>query len=366
MDIPSFSTSSSDSNASWKRFVRVSFSALLLLPPLCYAFLLAMDPYDNLPFSPKFNRVPVDKMQRLFHPELARKTHFDSAVIGTSNIRLLRPEQLNQVLDGSFVNLGMDAASSWEQQQFFNVFTRNHQQINTVIFGIDYLWCYAKYAEQKFVGANTAAAFPHWMYDENIDNNLPPLNAGSLKHAWRLLLAVSGVKASEFGRDGYTVFTNPMSDYRLDKARIEIYGSIEPKKKKPVRPPKKMTSRQKAKMPIPALQRLEAMMVSLPKDTKKILLFVPYHNYYQAREGSKQAIVWGECKKRVVALAASMNSTYVLDFMIPSPITKKDTNYWDYKHYTVEVAEILTPLIGKAVSDGVSNPNYRLLYPVPR
>ena len=213
MDIPSFSTSSSDSSASWKRFVRISFSALLLLPPLCYAFLLAMDPYDNLPFSPKFNRVPVDKMQRLFHPELARKAHFDSAVIGTSNIRLLRPEQLNQVLGGSFVNLGMDAASSWEQQQIFNVFTLNHQQINTVIFGIDYLWCYSKFAEQKFVGANTAAGFPEWMYDEIIGNNLPPLNLGSLKHAWRQLLAISGIKASKFGRDGYTVFTNPMSDY---------------------------------------------------------------------------------------------------------------------------------------------------------
>ncbi len=172
MDIPSSSTSSSESVASWKRFVRVSFSALLLLPPLCYAFLLAMDPYDNLPFSPEFNRVPVDKMQRLFHPALARKTYFDSAVIGSSNVRLLRPEQLNQVLGGSFVNLGMDAASSWEQQQIFNVFMRNHQQINTVIFGIDYLWSYARFADQKFVGVNTGAGFPQWMYDENIDNNL--------------------------------------------------------------------------------------------------------------------------------------------------------------------------------------------------
>ena len=126
-----------------------------------------------------------------------------------------------------------------------------------------------------------------------------------------------------------------------------------------------MTSSQRAKIPIPALQRLEAMMLSLPKDTKRILLFVPYHNYYQARQGSKQAIVWGECKKRAVAMASSMNNTYVLDFMIPSPITEKDTNYWDYKHYTVEVAEILTPLIGRAVNDGASNPNYRLLYPLP-
>lgn len=364
MDIPSFSTSSSDSFRSWRRFVQVSFGVLLLLPVLCYGFLLLMDPYDNLSFSPKFNRVPVDEIQRLFHPALARKTYFDSAVIGSSNIRLLRPDQLNQELGGSFVNLGMNAASSWEQQQIFNVFVRNHQQINSVIFGIDYLWCNAKFAEQKFVGANTAEGFPEWMYDERNDNNLPPLNLGSLKHAWGQFLAVSGIRASEIGQDGYTVFTKPASEYRLGKARIEIYGSIDPKKKKPVRPPIKMTPQQKEKIPIPALQRLQEMLTSLPDNTKKILLFVPYHNFYQARRGSRDAIVWQECKQRAVALASSLDNAYVVDFMIPSPITTKDTNYWDYKHYTVEVAEILTPLLGMAVNDGASHPNYRLIYPL--
>jgi hypothetical protein len=306
----------------------------------------------------------VDKIQRLFHPALARKEYFESAVIGSSNIRLLRPEQLNQVLGGSFVNLGMNAASSWEQQQIFNIFVRNHQQIGSVIFGIDYLWCNAKFADQKFVGANTEAGFPEWMYDERSDNNLPPLNLGSLKHAWLQFLAVSGIRASDIGRDGYTVFTKPMSQYRLGKARIDIYGSIEPKKKSAVHPPVKMTKKQRAEIPIPALQRLQDMLVSLPQDSRKILFFVPYHDFYQARRGSREAIMWRECKRRVVALASSTENAVVVDFMIPSPITKRDENYWDYKHYTVDVAELLTPLLGKAVQEGVDNPNYRLLFPL--
>jgi len=363
MDIPSFSTSSSEAFRHWRRFVLTAFSALLLLPLLCYSFVLAMDPYDNLSFSPGFDRVPVDKLQRLFHPALARKTDFDSAVIGSSNVRLLRPDLLNQQLGGNFVNLGMNAASSWEQQQIFNVFVRSHRQINTVIFGMDYLWCKARFADQKFVGANTAAGFPAWMYDERSDNNLPPLNLGTLKHAWLQMLTATGIHASKYGRDGYTVFTKPMSEYKLDRARKEIYGSVKPQKKKPARTPVQMTAEQRAQLPMPAMLRLEEMLTSLPPEARKIILFVPYHNFYQARRGSKESIIWQECKQRVVKLASSMEKAYVVDFMIRSPITTRDRNYWDYKHYTVEVAETLPALLARASKDTSKHPKYRRLHP---
>jgi hypothetical protein len=365
MDIPSFFTSNSDAVGSWRQFVRVSFGALILMPVLCYVFLLVIDPYDNLPFSPRLERVPVDKIQRLFHPALARKPHFDSAVIGSSNVRLLRPEQLNQVLGGHFVNLGMNAASSWEQQKIFDVFVRNHEKIGSVIFGIDYLWCKAKFADQKFVGANTAAGFPDWMYDERSDNNLPPLNLGSLKHAWWQFLAISGIRDSKIGRDGYTVFTKPMSQYKIGRARIEIYGSINPRKKKIVRPAVKMTPAQRTELSYPALSRLEAMLGTLPANSVKVFVFVPYHNFYQARQGSRDAIIWEECKARVVSLASAQKNAHVVDFMIQSPITTTDSNYWDYKHYTVEVAEDLVPLLSEAVLGTSSDANYRILYPVP-
>ena len=363
MDIPSFSTSSSDAFRHWRCFVLTAIATLFVLPLVCYSFVLVMDPYDNLSFSPNFKRVPVDRLQRLFHPALARKADFDSAVIGNSNIRLLRPELLNQHLGGSFVNLGMNAASSWEQQKIFDVFVRNHRQINTVIFGMDYLWCKARFADQKFVGANTAAGFPAWMYDEHSDNNLPPLNLGTLKHAWSQMLTATGIHASKYGRDGYTVFTKPMSEYKLGRARIEIYGSTKPKKKKPVRPPVQMTAEQRAQLPMPAMLRLEKMLASLPPETRKIVLFVPYHNFYQARQGSEEAIIWQECKQRVVNLASSMDNAYVVDFMIPSPITTQDYNYWDFKHYTVEVAETLPPLLARATKNPGRHPKYRRLYP---
>jgi hypothetical protein len=79
----------------------------------------------------------------------------------------------------------------------------------------------------------------------------------------------------------------------------------------------------------------------LPVETRKILLFVPYHHYFQPAEGSREAEIWRECKDRTTRLAANTENLYVLDFMIESGITTRDTNYWDHKQ----------------------DPNYRILHP---
>lgn len=340
-----------------------TFSLLLVLATLLYIFVILADPYDNLPISPNIDRVPVSKLQRLFHPALARKTEFDSAVIGNSNIRLLKPQQLNTIFDAQFVNLGMDAASPWEQQQILNVFIANHESINNVIFGLDYLWCYDKFANKKFVAGRQARDFPEWMYDEKPYNNFPPLNLTVLEHSWLQILSSVGLRPSEYGRDGYHEFTGPMEDYKLAKARINIYGSSKPKPFKTVKKPVKKSRKQRAKLPFVALNRLDQMLAALPATANKVIIFSPYHAYFQSPARSHNGIVWQECKKRTAALASKYPNSYVLDFMIKSPITREDSNYWDVKHYTVAVAQELGIIIGDAVNKGVKNPNYRMLYP---
>ncbi len=361
MDTRNSSTSSSERE--WRGFTGTLISVLVAVTGALYLFVLVIDPYDTVPFSPDIERVPVDGIQRLFHPMLAKRAAFDSAVIGNSNIRLLEPEQLNGILGGSFANLGMNAASSWEQLQMFRLFRRHHQEIGTVIFGLDYLWCVAGWADQNFVGSVAATDFPEWMFDDSPWNDLPPLNLPVLAHAWRQMLAGAGLSEYEPGLDGYTVFTKPMAEYDLDKARMEIYGATEPKQKPPVDPPVRMPAPERAELPYPALDRLDSMLSELDPETRKIVLFVPYHRYFQATAGSREEIVWDECKSRVVALASAHENAYVLDFMIESDITTADENYWDVKHYTVPIAELLGSLIGKAVVEGGTDPRFVLLYP---
>jgi hypothetical protein len=364
MAIRNFFISSSDnqSRSGWRAFVVAVATTLAFLLVFCFGFVVLIDPYDSVPFSPDLERIQVDKVQRLFYPALARRPQFDSALIGNSNIRLIKPSKLNQSLGGEWVNLGMNAASSWEQEQIFNVFVENHEDIENIFIGIDYLWCNNRFAHERFVGNNTEAGFPAWLYDKNIINNIPPLNLSTLNHAWLLALTNLGLREKKFGVDGYTVFTDPMSEYSIQKARRKIYGSDQPKKLQPVEPPIRMNTDEREALPISALSRLDAMLDKLPESTRKILFFVPYHSYYQARPGSRPKIIWDECKRRTVDIASRYKNSYVLDFMIRSKITREDANYWDYKHYTVPVAAQVAEMIGVAVNEGIENDNYKVLH----
>lgn len=361
MDIANSSTSSS--KLLWRRFVITIALLLVVFTSGLYTFVVLIDPYDNLPISLDIDRTPVDVQQRFFHPALARKSIFDSAVIGNSNIRLFKPEQLNRVLGGAFVNLGMDAATPWEQQQIFNVFRTSHQQISTIIYGLDYLWCYEMFVGKRHVAGRTAAGFPEWMYDNKQLNNFPPLNNLVLRHSWKQMRVALGLDESRYGRDGYSLFTGPMSEYDLHKAREKIYGSIKPKSRKMPAQPYSMSREKRAQLNFESLTILQEMLAMLHENTRKIVLFVPYHYYFQSPEGSRTAIVWEECKRRTVHIAAQHENSYVLDFMIDSPITREDGNYWDHKHYNAQVATRLVNLVGGAVTNGAENPNYQLLYP---
>ncbi|MDH3690983.1 MAG: hypothetical protein OEU36_16165 [Gammaproteobacteria bacterium] len=323
-----------------------------------YVFILVVDPYDSLPLSIPAARVPVDDQQRFFHPALARKPYFDSAIIGTSNIRLLEPRRLNEVLGGSFVNLGLDAASAYEQSRIFGVFARHHANARTVIFGIDFTWC-AKQFFVKFIPPRSAGDFPTWMYDEDSYNDVLPYNGRVLRHAWRQFLHLIGVGSYQFGLDGYTVFTNPMDEYDIAKARRNIYKSEQPLEKAPVDPPVVVAPETIAALEFPAIELLSNMLDQLSDETVKVAFFVPYHYYFQPAPGSFEAVKWNECKRRIAETFKAHDNARMLDFMIHSSITTRDENYWDHKHYTVPVASQLVDLIAMGVLTDEENASFR-------
>ncbi|MDH3693537.1 MAG: hypothetical protein OER96_03070 [Gammaproteobacteria bacterium] len=347
-----------NSNQNWVSFLRIFVISLVALFVAGYVFILVIDPYDSLPYSIPASRVPVDDQQRFFHPALARNPDFDSAVIGTSNIRLLEPRRLNELLGGSFVNLGMNAASAYEQSRIFDVFSRHHANTKSVIFGIDYIWCNKQYFI-KIIPPRTVTDFPEWMYDEKITNDVLPYNGRVLNHAWRQFLHMAKLRNFTYGLDGYTVFTNPIDEYDIKKARRNIYQSEQPLENKPVEPPVLIGSDEIAALEYPAINYLSIMLNQLNIETAKIAIFVPYHYYFQSTPGSIEEIKWNECKRRIADTFHSYNNATVLDFMIKSGITTRDENYWDHKHYTEAVADQLAELIALGVLSNDENPNFR-------
>ncbi len=97
-----------------------------------------------------------------------------------------------------------------------------------------------------------------------------------------------------------------------------------------------------------ALVFMGDMLTAPPEATRKVLLVVPYHRFYQPLPGSRAAFRYRECKQRLANLAASVANSMVVDFMIPSEITSHDENYWDDRHYTRAGADRIVDLVAGA------------------
>ena len=110
----------------WKKFWRMTMGGVFGLGVILFAAVVIVDPYDSLIISPPLARVPITQNHRFSYPALARNSRFDSAVIGTSTSRLLRPDKLQESLGGAFVNLSMNSATAYEQSRIFALFARHH------------------------------------------------------------------------------------------------------------------------------------------------------------------------------------------------------------------------------------------------
>src|SRR4051812_39210368 len=112
--------------ARWRRFLRLLLATWLGSAGLICAFVVLIDPFNTLPLSLPLARAPVSTNARFAFPALARSANFDSAVIGTSTSRLLRPVVLDRAFGARFANLSMNAATAYEQARLLEVFIREH------------------------------------------------------------------------------------------------------------------------------------------------------------------------------------------------------------------------------------------------
>jgi hypothetical protein len=348
-------------NSGWKTFFRAFLTLVAVLFIGGYAFILVVDPYDSIPFSPNWERVPVDRDQPFFYPGLARSARFDSAIIGTSTVRLLRPVDLNRKFSSRFVNLAMNAASVSMQEAILDIFLRHHPNPKTIIIGIDHVHFKAKHFQPQLADPSI---WPAWLYDQNPYNNFPPYRFRTLKHAWRQFLYLTGIQTYKYGRDGYTDFTKPMDEYDLRRARENIYGTPQPQPIQAIDPPFTMAPEAIRALAFPSLRYLERMLDKLPDETNKILIVTPFHHYAQPTPGSEEALRWQEFLRRLANVAENRPRTCVLNFNIPSPITMEDSHYWDPGHYTVKIAAQLAQLIAEGAHGGGENANYVRLVPM--
>jgi hypothetical protein len=342
--------SSSISSSEWRRFFRLAAGTAALAVAMIYAFVVLVDPFDTLPLSPPADRVPVASNARFAFPSLARSDRFDSAVFGTSTSRLLRPVVLNAEFGARFANLAMNAATAYEQSHLMAVFRAAHPDARVVLVGIDIAYCVPGEAEMKF----TPRQFPGWMYQSNRWRGYGEMfNLYAVQEAGQELGILLGVKRQVYGSDGYTSFVPPDSAY--DPARVAMHLHTEA----PFLPPEAQDG-DPASWRYPGIDRLDTELTGLAADTRKIMFFVPYNHALMPPPDSAGAAVWRECKQRVAALARRLPNALAVDFMLPSPITRDDDNYWDGVHFRIGIADRIVRDLA-AADRGEGSSDYQVL-----
>ena len=360
----SLSTSNSKNKKSnnwkgyWKNFLITASSCTFFI----YLIIILVDPFDTIFFSPPLDRAPMATNQRFSYPAIARNQKFDSAIIGTSSVRLFNPEILNEKFSANFVNLAVNSATPYEQSRFLEYFLRFHPQPKIIIFGIDIKnqnkWCALDNSERF-----TEREFPEWIFDDNLWNDLLyHFNGKALEIAGRQVAQLTGFMKPRFGLDGFDNFTPDISEYDIDKARKNIYGaSGKPsQKERPSNP--ELSSEEIENLQFPALEFFEEMLKSVPEDTTKIIHIPPRPWLSQPVSNTKDYLVLGECRARMINIAKGKPNLHIFDFSINSPITSEDGNFWDEWHHNILIAEKIIEMFSDKILKNIDNYGYFYYY----
>jgi hypothetical protein len=308
----------------------------------------ALDPYGARASASRPATPIMDINQRYMYPQIVRSGQFDSAVFGTSTVRLLDPVRLGDLLGGRLANLGLNAGTPWEQTQLADLFLRKVPAPRVLVFGVDQTWCdpEADTPEKRL----TPRPFPPWLYDDSPWNDIEgAVSLQSLEIAGRVAMHRLGFAKERIRRDGYDVFLPPDASYDVGRARFHLWGDRE-------RRPVPVAAAADSGIPapaMPALAWLDGLLARTPATTSTFLLLPPLHAGSLPHPDSPAFAREAACKARLAALA-SKHGVSLVDFRLSSDVTLADENYWDPLHYRVGIARRMEDAL-RAVRDGVSD-----------
>jgi hypothetical protein len=354
---PETAAAAAPSRQAWLRWTGAFLAAALTIAGLVCAFVVALDPFGLRVTAGKPARPLMDINQRFMYPQLVRSGAFDSAVIGTSTMRLLDPAILSGAIGGRFANLAMNAATPWEQLQMAQLFTRLTPSARAIIWGVDLTWCAPDATAQK--NRLTPRPFPPWLYDApGLLDPLRQLNLTTLEISARLLGHRLGLQPERIRGDGYEVFTPPEHLYELARARLHL-GTANAGVTPAGESADPVSAQERASWRFPALAWIEEALAGAPAAALKLLVLPPTHVSALPRAGSAGAQVHAACKDALRALAGRQGAI-VLDYAYPSAVTRIDENYWDPLHFRLPIARLVeTDLAavakgGEPVAAGIS------------
>lgn len=336
----------------WRRFAVGLLRAALLLGGGLWLFIALVDPFGTLPTGLPLDRGPAANNARYAFPMLARSADFDSAILGTSTSRMLRPEVLNPAFGARFANLSMNDATAWEQARLGLVFLRTPVPRKWLLVGIDSVWCEPPERFRR----TTPRAFPEFMYDDDPWNDLREIfSLYFVEQAGLQLVESLGLKPRGYGRDGYTSFLP--DDSRWDAARV--LPALMPPAPETLAP---IEAHDTPDVAMPGIDLLAELLAARPPGMRTLLFFAPLYvgADRQPEPSHPEHARIAACKARITALARAAGNVIVADFMRPTALTRDPANYWDPLHYRIGPAGDFARALGDAAA-GRDNPLFVVL-----
>jgi hypothetical protein len=338
--------------SAWARFARLALGGAAGAMIVLVALVIVADPWRALPFSPPGDRPIMMAHQRFAYPGLLRGGTYDSVVIGGSTAMLLDPRELGRAFGGRWANVTLEDGYPWEQERIARVFLEAVARPHAILFSVDTIWC----APDVSPTPSQLRRMPLWLYDGRPWTNIVNLlNERSIETSMRLVGHALGLVRPHIRDDGYYVFVGDDARWNLDQARRLIWGERGPRAIEPVDPPAQVDDAARAAWAFPGLDKLEALVARIPPETRVVFAAMPIHVARQPRPGSAEAARDEACKERVARLAAR-RGTALVDFRIPSVVTREDANYWDPLHYRAAIARRIEGALETALATGADDP----------
>ncbi len=320
-------SSTSSSEAGWRRFLRVYAGTLLALGAVAYALVLAIDPYNTGRFTP-FDRIVVGSMgPRFEHVGLARNPDFDSAVFGNSTGQLVDPARIGALAGGRFVSLTAGGTGPVEQLATMKFFRLNHAQPGALIVTMDTSWCQD---DSFFARDRINHPFPFWLYDDDPLAYLAEvMTFRTITFSRRKVLRLLGRRPGPERADGYDDF---------EKGRMwryeEAWARLGPDRRLAVDAPGAAPAREESFAALDELDRVIAGATA----TKVVLAFMPQYAGTLPAAASPEGRRLALCKARAARIARERERVAVIDMMVDAPETRAVENFWDPLHYRSHVA----------------------------
>ena len=291
--------------------------------------LAVLDPYE----TGEFGLLPTVHWQgNMERTSVAANPAFDSAIIGSSRMMLLRPSLLSDRTGLKFVSLGVIGTEAREHMIVLRYYLQHHPNPRALVFGLDETWCLSPLRKSK--------SFKEWPYQSN------PITYAAHLYGMTTITEIDALfetirhSQGPLPADGLMDFEPAFHAAGADRPEI-----VHPKLVQP-RPTVPFTSTSD----FPGATELRESLSAVPAATVVILAWEPTYITMLPEPGSAAERAVTACRAAYQLIAEARPRSAVVNWFIDRPENRDESNFLDLVHYRHGVATAFGEDIAAAIN----------------